>query len=135
MHTAQLFLSAQEFARQAGINPSTVTKWLRSGKLKGRKEGSKWLVSADQLPAQPPSAPASQPASPSDATQTRSVDSATIDASYSIDEFSGMTYLTAFGVQKWLKEGRLKGVLDASGQWRVNGANLQDPKFQRLIRK
>jgi excisionase family DNA binding protein len=135
MHIAQMFLSAQAFAREAGISPSTVTKWLRSGKLKGHKEGSKWLISTDQLPGQAPSVPASQSSPPIGASKPVTKNTETADNTYSIDEFSVLTYLTVFGVQKWLKEGRLKGALDAAGHWHVDAENLHDPKFQRLIRK
>ncbi len=53
---------------------------------------------------------------------------------YSVSEFSAMTYLTDFGVMKWLKKGRLKGAKDANGDWRVDAANLELPGIKRLLR-
>lgn len=131
---AQVFVSTLEFAQKTGISPSTVTKWLRSGKLKGRKEGSKWLVSADQMPGHT-ATEATLTSSSSPPPQPVTATPATAEGAYSVDEFSALTYLTPFGVQKWLKEGRLAGKLDASGRWRVDAANLEDPRFKRLLRK
>ncbi len=131
MHRPQ-FISTQAYAEQAGISPSTVTKWLRSGKLKGCKEGGKWLVSTDQQPGQ--TAAVSNPAATLP-PNTVPAASPPAEMAYSVEEFSALTYLTAFGVQTWLKAGRLSGTMDTSGRWRVDAANLQDPKFQRLVRK
>lgn len=46
-----------------------------------------------------------------------------------------MTYLTPFGVERYLKEGRLSGTRSASGQWQVDGVNLDKGDIQRLVRK
>ncbi len=76
-----------------------------------------------QAPTAPAAAPTpAPPAEPAEAT-------------YSIAEFSTMTYLTEKGVAEWLKIGRLKGVQAESGEWRVLGRNLQVPDVQRLVRK
>ncbi|MGD2268806.1 MAG: helix-turn-helix domain-containing protein [Desulfobacterales bacterium] len=53
---------------------------------------------------------------------------------YSVAEFSAMTYLTDFGVKDWLKRGRLKGLKDENGQWQVDGASLDLPNIKRLLR-
>jgi len=58
-----------------------------------------------------------------------------IEQSYSIPEFSAMSYLTEKGIAEWLKIGRLKGVKAESGEWRVLGSNLQVPDIRRLLRK
>jgi hypothetical protein len=76
-----------------------------------------------QAPPAPAAAPT--PALPAEPTE----------ATYSIAEFSTMTYLTEKGVAEWLKIGRLKGVQAESGEWRVLGRNLQVPDIQRLVRK
>ena len=55
--------------------------------------------------------------------------------SYTIEEFSAMTYLTPFGVERYLKQGRLSGTKNASGQWLVHRTNLDKAEIQRLVRK
>ena len=51
-----------------------------------------------------------------------------------LDEFVSMTYLTANGVKEWLKQGRLTGSQDGSGQWMIDAANLDVPDVKRLVR-
>ena len=53
---------------------------------------------------------------------------------YSVVEFSEMTYLTLKGVNEWLKQGNLKGEKDEKGNWLVDAANLQLPSMKKLIR-
>jgi hypothetical protein len=53
---------------------------------------------------------------------------------YSVAEFSAMTYLTDFGVTDWLKKGRIKGVQDETGEWRIDAANLGITNIKRLLR-
>jgi hypothetical protein len=53
---------------------------------------------------------------------------------YSVTEFSGLTYLTEYGVLEFLKKGRLQGVKDEKGQWRLGADNLQNPGMRYLIR-
>ena len=36
------FLTAQEFAKTAGVSPATVSKWLREGTVSGVKRSGKW---------------------------------------------------------------------------------------------
>jgi len=49
-------------------------------------------------------------------------------------DFVNMTYLTENGVKEWLKEGRLTGLQDESGQWMIEAANLEVPDVKRLMR-
>ena len=53
---------------------------------------------------------------------------------YSVAEFSAMTYLTDFGVMDWLKKGRIKGIQDETGEWRIDAANLEILNIKRLLR-
>ena len=53
---------------------------------------------------------------------------------YSVAEFSAMTYLTDFGVMDWLKKGRIRGEQDETGQWRIDAANLEVTNIKRLLR-
>ncbi len=53
---------------------------------------------------------------------------------YSVAEFSAMTYLTDFGVLDWLKKGRLKGIRNEDGEWRVDAVSLELPNLKRLLR-
>jgi len=57
------------------------------------------------------------------------------EKTYTISEFAAMTYLTEMGVAEWLKTGRIKGVQNQNGEWRVLGCNLQVPDISRLLRK
>ena len=49
-------------------------------------------------------------------------------------EFVSMTYLTENGAIEWLKQGRLTGSQDGSGQWMIDAANLEVPDIKRLVR-
>ena len=51
-----------------------------------------------------------------------------------LDKFVSMTYLTANGVKEWLKQGRLTGSQDGSGQWVIDATNLEVPDVKRLVR-
>jgi hypothetical protein len=53
---------------------------------------------------------------------------------YSVSEFSSLTYLTEYGVLEFLKKGRLQGVRDEKGQWRLGADNLRNPGMRHLIR-
>ena len=136
MSTAQNFFSTQEFAREAGVSTSTVSKWLRSGTIQGQKKSGKWSIAASELvkvgksKGNPKSGrPASAASSKTPSGSTRAT-----PGSYSIKEFSDMTYLTEYGVRLWLKQGRLDGIVDAQGNLRVNAANLEKPLVKRLVR-
>ncbi len=54
--------------------------------------------------------------------------------SYSVAEFSAMTYLTEFGVCDWLRKGRLQGTRSDDGEWRIDAANLEAPHMKNLVR-
>ena len=138
MPKSQDLLTTNEFAKKTGMTPSTISKWLRSGKLKGEKISGKWMIPAElaekkETPA--PTQPATRKATvvkpqvsaipPQNITRTRV---------YSVEEFSSMTYLTPFGVQQWLKTGRLKGQKDDAGRWGVDASNLDSPDVKRLLR-
>jgi len=136
MSKSDNYLTAQAFAQKAGVSAATVSKWLRDGTILGKKINGKWSISADELAKvtqsgktkkTPSKAPAAdpKPQAPKPASGAKS---------YSVREFSAMSYLTEFGVQKWLKEGRLKKVVDAAGQLRVDGSSLEDPHVKRLLR-
>jgi Helix-turn-helix domain len=130
------FLTSQEFALRAGVSAGTVAKWLRNGAIKGRKNGGKWAISPDELSKvtasrQTPTAPAPARAP---ASKPQAATASPAAKSYSIQEFSEMTYLTDFGVRKWLKEGRLEKTVDAQGNDRVDACNLENPHVKRLLR-
>jgi excisionase family DNA binding protein len=125
--------TTQQFAQQAGLSASTISNWLRSGKLKGIKQGRKWMIPADQLAtvqkAASPSAEKKASPAPADS------ESSNASKSYSISEFAAMTYLTELGVQRWLQAKRLEGIRQADGKLRVTAANLDKPEVVRLLRK
>jgi predicted site-specific integrase-resolvase len=136
MDKSNALLTTREFAQKAGVSAGTVSKWLRKGTIKGKKINAKWSISAaelakvNQTPGSPP-APSKQPIPKVDAP---AANSATVNRSYSIQEFSDMTYLTPYGVEKWVKEGRLKKTVDAAGQLKIDGSNLDNPDVKRLLR-
>jgi hypothetical protein len=124
-------LTSQQFASQAGVSTSTVSKWLRSGKIQGHKRNGKWMIPADQLSL--PNGPAQMTPNPDKKSGAASAELRV--EGYSVEEFSALTYLTCFGVERFLKDGRLTGTRDGSGKWRVDAANLERHHMQHLLRK
>jgi len=125
-------LTSQKFADRAGVSTSTVSKWLKSGKVKGVKQNGRWMISADQLAGIVPSKsikPLAETVSVNNSNPTSS------RRTYSIEEFSTMTYLTVYGVERFLKEGRLSGHKDEAGKWSVDHTNVERLDIQRLLRK
>jgi hypothetical protein len=53
---------------------------------------------------------------------------------YSLAEFVNITYLTENGVKAWLKQGRLSGRQNETGEWMIDAANLDAPYVKRLVR-
>ena len=129
------YLTTSEYAKKAGITASTVSKMLRNGKLKGTKKSGKWLVNADQLDTQSGrgSTKASKPA-PSKKTAKSKKSVKSTAKTYSIEEFSNLTYLTEVGVKRFIKEGRLKAIQDKKGNWCVEADSLEAPGIKNLVR-
>ena len=136
MTKSDAMLTTREFAQKAGVSTGTVSKWLRKGTISGEKTSGKWLISATELSrvAQRSENQSSAPSKPTSRAHADSPKAEAEGTSYSILEFSDMTYLTPWGVQQWLKEGRLKKNVDAGGQLRVDGSNLENPDIKRLLR-
>lgn len=128
MSSSTQYMTTQEYAEKIGMSASTISKWLRSGKIKGEKQNGKWIIPLEQ-DHQPPvqSAKPQQPA-PTNAKATRQ------GRSFTVAQFSKMSYLTESGVIRWLQEGRLKGAKDESGQWHVSADSLNDNNVKRLLR-
>ena len=151
--------TTSEFSKLSGISVSTLNKWIREKKIKGEKQSGRWMIGEDQLkskavqtfgssqsakgtaggkkksakPAKKLVAIAKKPlktAKPGKFPQK----SSTAVKTYSVEEFSAITYLTDFGVRKFLKLGRLKGEIDAGGTWKVFAENLLDPMIKHLVR-
>ncbi|MGB7920110.1 MAG: helix-turn-helix domain-containing protein [Desulfobacterales bacterium] len=155
-------LSTREFSKLTGIAVSTVNRLLREGKIKGVKTAGKWKIAESEMTAKAiqailkPSRKGTGPgkidrmaakedkpkgsgvskASFSAATDTKASSGTSTDGprTYSVTEFSGLTYLTEYGVLEYLKKGRLQGVKDEKGQWRLGADNLQNPGMRHLIR-
>jgi excisionase family DNA binding protein len=148
------FLSTIEFSKLTGIAVSTVNRLLREGKIKGVKTAGKWKIAKSEVTAKAiqailkPSRKGTGPdkidrmaakkdkASFLAATDTKASFGTSADGprTYSVTEFSGLTYLTEYGVLEFLKKGRLQGVKDEKGQWRLGADNLQNPGMRYLIR-
>jgi excisionase family DNA binding protein len=139
MPKSQETLTTRQFAEKAGVSTATVSKWLRDGTIDGRKSGGRWRVPADQLdrlaaPSSGETRPAGAPARGGKTGEPAPAGKKAREA-YSLEAFSAMTYLTPYGVERWLKEGRLKGTRDDAGNWRVDASNLDDKAVQRMLRK
>ena len=125
-------LTTQQFAEKASVSASTVSKWLRAGKINGVKEGRKWMISADQLSQVSASQEPTTKTKPTDAASTAPAKAG--KKGYSIEQFSEITYLTPLGVERYLKEGRLSGTRETSGEWVVDKANLEKSDIKHLVR-
>jgi hypothetical protein len=172
MATQTTEMTSSEFAKAAGLSAAGVSKLIREGKLKAKKEGGKWMIPKSQLgseavralkgkakaargrqaskAAAEPSRPVSVPRAPIAAapeagrsaaaaatapSAARETEVRPTEKTFSIPEFAAMTYLTEKGVAEWLKAGRIKGVLEENGEWRVLERNLQVADISRLLRK
>jgi excisionase family DNA binding protein len=156
-------LTTSEFSKRTGIPVSTVAKLIREGKIKAKKASGKWKIAASQLKANTviellrvrkpkpvltidSEAPktASRTSRPSQEKKKKAAaaqkpagplkNPEPSAKAYSVAEFSQMTYLTDFGVEDFLKKGRLKGMRDPAGNWRVFADNLKNPSIRHLIR-
>lgn len=125
-------ISTQEFAKKAGVSASTVSKWIRAGKVEGTKQGGKWMLCEDQLEKVAPLSTSSQKTIKSTVDVERKKSNS---KGYTTEEFSNITYLTPFGVERYLKEGKLIGNKNASGQWEVDASNIEKKEFKHLIRR
>lgn len=123
MDSKAKFITPKQYARATGLSVGKVTQMLRDGQLDGEKVGNRWRIPANALAETP------QPPAPT----TPSTDTAP-SRRFTVQAFAEMTYLTAQGVEKWLKEGRLVGGQDAAGQWFVDAASLERPDVRRLLR-
>jgi excisionase family DNA binding protein len=156
-------MTTREFAEATGIPTATISKLIREGKLKAKKEGKSWMIPQSQLEAKgvrelgkPPTPakakkPSTPAAAPSPAKTASPVRIAPVpvpepaagarhkepsaEKNYSVSEFAAMTYLTQKGVSEWLRIGRLKGIRQENGELRVSANNLQLPDISRLLRK
>lgn len=148
MATQTTSMTTSEFAKAAGVSAASISKLIRDGKLKARKEGGKWRIAQSQLGAEAVRAlKAPSRAAKPKPTRTRPAQAAAGEPApaapetppegktYTIPEFAAMTYLTEKGVAEWLKTGRIKGIQAADGGWRVLGSNLRVPSISRLLRK
>ena len=137
MATSNDMLTTQQFAEKASVSASTVSKWLRERKIEGVKQGRKWMISVEQLSkmtATGKAASKTQPAAKASAAAPATRSAGENGKGYSIDQFSEMTYLTPFGVERYLKEGRLTGSRDSSGEWIIDADNLDRGDIKHLVR-
>jgi hypothetical protein len=134
-------LTTREFAERTGLSVSTVSQYLRDGKIEGKKESGRWMIPEDQITrletgdsgaSSPPGEEKTE--KPAPAPEPKSAASGAGKKSYSVEEFSRLTFLTPEGVVKYLKEGILRGDAGEDGQWRVAGDSLENTRIQHLIR-
>ena len=136
MSSSKDSLTTTEFAKKAGVSTSTVSKWLRTKKITGTKKGGKWLIVAGEIAKVSAASPEKKAAAPKKTKPVVGKPSKPVSGakSFTIKEFSELTYLTEYGVEKWLREGRLVAAQDASGRPRVDASNLEHPAVKRLVR-
>jgi excisionase family DNA binding protein len=155
-------LSTREFSELTGVAVSTVNRLLRKGKIKGVKTAGKWKIDKTEMTAKAiqaivkrsdkRAAPdkidrmakikdkvqgAGVPAGDfSDFADKKATAGTPADEAqtYSVIEFSQLTYLTEYGVLEFLKKGLLQGVRNKNGQWRLGADNLQNPGIRHLLR-
>ena len=152
MATKSQLLTTSEFASRAGIAAAKVSKLIRDGIIKAEKKSGKWMISSGELKAvkglskqnkpspkkkAPKAAPkkaaaAKKPAAPKIDKPAAAKPSAA--RTIPLADFVNMTYLTETGVRDWLRQGRLKGVQNDSGEWLIDAANLEVPDIKRLVR-
>jgi len=152
MATKSRLLNTSEFASQAGVASAKVSKLIRDGKIKAEKKSGKWMISSSELKAaqelskKGKTAPKKKTskAAPEKATAAKKptpppkskpvAKKASAAKAYTLEEFVNMTYLTENGVRQWLKQGRLSGLQNETGEWMIDAANLDVPHIKRLVR-
>ncbi len=141
-------LSTREFSEMTGISVSAVGRLVREGKIKGVKVSGKWLIDKNEIKAKAVKALANTPGE-----KTTSISAGRVHLvqtalgekvnkqqpeppgkTYSVAEFSKLTYLTEKGVEEYLNKGRLQGVRDDRGNWHLGHENLQNPGIRHLVR-
>lgn len=125
-------LTTREFSEQTGLSVSTVTQMIRQGKIEAVKSGGRWYIAAAQLD-NPAVRNAAGPKTGGAKKKSTAAAAGAADR-LSVSDFAGRTYLTEAGVVQYLRQGRLQGGQDESGQWWVDSANLEHPAMQHLLR-
>ena len=87
---------------------------------KAPEKAKKTTAPAKKVPKEPKKAPTEPKKTPAQTKKT-----------FSVAEFSEITYLTQKGVNDWLKQGKLNG---EKGNWLVDAESLQLPFMKKLIR-
>ena len=129
-------MTTKEFSERCGKPLATIQKWLRSGKLNGTKIGNRWYIAPTELSRL--TATHSDSAAPTESAMPRKGQptAATVSKAktYSVSEFSALTYLTEVGVERWLQSGRLLGERTREGEWRIKAVSLELPHLRHLVR-
>ncbi len=149
-------MTTREFAKATGIPAATVSKLIRDGKLKAKKEGNSWRIASSQLKAKavlelekpatpakgkkaakpalapkaarPANVAAARPAAPLRPVAPATAAPAPAAAPAPVPSPTERAYTVA-------ESGRLMGRQEAGGQWVVFESNLQVPDISRLVRK
>jgi len=136
-------LTTSEFAGRTGLSASTVSQYIRDGKINGKKESGRWMIPESEVGRfkkdqaggdEPKTSPAAAGAAPVEKKPEKKSVPAAGGKAYTVEEFSRLTFLTPSGVLKYLKEGLLAGTPGADGKWQVAAENLQSKRIRHLIR-
>lgn len=135
-------LTTKEFADRTGLSAATVSQYIRDGKIDGKKESGRWMISESELGrfkkdpvggGEPKTSPAAK-AAPVETKPEKKPAPAAGGKTYTVEEFSRLTFLTPSGVLKYLKEGILTGTPGADGQWQISADNLRSERIRHLVR-
>jgi len=136
-------LTTKEFADRAGLSASTVSRYIRDGKINGIKESGRWMIPESEVgrfnkeqagAEEPKTSPAAAEAAPVEKKPEKKPAPAAGGKAYTVEEFSRLTFLTPSGVLKYLKAGLLTGTPGADGQWQIAAENLQSKRIRHLVR-
>ena len=134
------FLTTGEFGSKTGMLPAQVSKLIRQGKIKAKKESGKWLIHPSELEAKAVQdldggrqSTAGKVAAK--IAQKKSVPALSGQKTFTLSEFAEMTYLTALGVKQWIKQGHLNARQNEKGEWLIDAESLQAPNVRRLVRE
>jgi predicted site-specific integrase-resolvase len=123
------YIDTTEFGKILNISSLTIAKYLRAGKIKGKKIAGKWMISKQEFDT-PFIRNLSKEKAPDKTQKTEIPEPRT----FSVSEFSKLTYLTEKGVLEWLKKGLITGNKNAQGDFTIDESNLEHPNIKRLIR-
>jgi len=131
MGNSQKTMTTGEFSKRTGLSVSTITKMLRQGKLSGEKRKGKWAIAQSELQNRSAVEKTQELQAAGNVSRTAKPSNT---KPFTIEQFARVTYLTEYGIQQWLKNGRLTGSVDPDGSWLIDANNLSRPELSHIVR-